>query len=159
MKEWFRKHWVEVVLALFVGAVLAASATIARADSVVLFEGGSQYLRGTAGAVVLTVSGDGPRDANIECGMFLVGGTPEQPNGVLGAQCQLVDGFGRLDLGLGVAYLNTTSHLIGSHLNASLMLRYRFNRDWFISVRHWSNAGTTEENTGLDLITIGRKFK
>lgn len=165
MKQWFidiwrslfpHDKWVRWALTAFVIVFLLAAATKARAADYV-FEGGVQYLRGPAAVLVTSVSVSGPGDAVIESGLFLVGRTPDHL-GVMGGQAQLVDGFGRFDIGLGLAYMNRDHEQLGSRLNFSLMLRYWFHDDWYVSIRHWSNAGTTEENTGLDVVTVGYRF-
>lgn len=165
MKQWFldlwrslfpHDKWVRWVLTGFVVAFLWASCTVARAADY-SFEGGVQYLRGPAAAITTQVVMPGPGDADVEAGLFLVGRTPDHL-GVMGGQALLVDGFWKLDLGLGLAYMNRDHEQLGSRLNFTLMLRYRLNDKWYLSIRHWSNAGTTDENTGLDVITFGRRF-
>lgn len=164
MKQWFldlwrslfpHDKWVRWVLTGFVLVFLWAAATKARAADY-SFEGGVQYLRGPAAVVTTQVAVPGPGDSEIETGLFLVGRTPDHL-GVMGGQVLLVDGFKKFDIGLGLAYMNRDHEQLGSRLNFTLMLRYRFDR-WYVSIRHWSNAGTTEENTGLDVVTIGRRF-
>lgn len=150
---------VRYVLLTFVVLAVGAWATKCRAD--VLMEVGAQYLRGPAAAVLVSTDFAGPGDASIEAGLFLVGAvdsTERAHDGVMGGQVLLVDGFGKFDLGLGLAYMNRQHEQLGSQLNFSLMVRYRLPRDWYVAVRHWSNAGTTNNNTGLDIITIGKRF-
>lgn len=165
MKQWLKDlwaslfphdKWTRIVLSVFVLMFLAGVATQCRASDFT-FEGGVQYLRGPAAAVVANVVVDGPKDASIEAGLFLVGRTPDHL-GVMGGQALLVDGFGRFDLGLGLAYMNRDHEQLGTRLNFALMIRYRINDRWYVAVRHWSNAGTTDENTGLDVITAGYRF-
>lgn len=165
MWNWLRGLWsslfphakaVRWVLTAFVVAFLAAAATQCRASDFT-FEAGAQYLRGPAAAVAANVVLDGPKDASIEAGLFLVGRTPDHL-GVMGGQALLVDGFGKCDLGLGLAYMNRLHEQLGSQLNFALMVRYRITDRWYVAVRHWSNAGTTDENTGLDIITVGYRF-
>lgn len=148
---------VRYLLLAFVALLIAGFATTCRSDGV-LFDVGTQYLLGPAPAASLSLQFDGPGDAWIEPGMLLVGQTPNGSRGVMGGQVLLVDGFGKLDLGLGLAYMNREHEQLGSQLNFALLLRYRLPKDWYIAVRHWSNASTTDENTGLDTISFGRRL-
>ena len=154
--KWFKEKALRPILLVFLIAVLYAWGTQARSDDLT-FEVGNQYLLGPAPAALVGIVYPGPGDAEIEVGALLVGGSPDH-RGVMGVQALLVDGFDRLDLGLGVAYMNREFEQLGTQMNFSLMLRWRFNRGWYAALRHWSNASTTDENTGLDLITIGRRF-
>lgn len=151
---------VRYVLTAFVVLILLAAATQCRASSFA-FEGGVQYLRGPAASVAASVVTQGPGDSSIESGLMLVGSVDTEDrmhDGVMGAQVLYVDGFGRFDLGLGLAYMNRQHENLGSNLNFAMLVRYRFTERWFVAVRHWSNAGTTPNNTGLDVINIGRRF-
>lgn len=163
--NYLKKIWVSLfphqktvryVLSVFVLALLAAFATKCRADDSVLFEGGVQYLRGPAATMLVGLQYDGPSDSTIEPGLFLVGRT-DAGRGVMGGQVLLVDGFGRLDLGIGLAAMNADHHQLGSRINFALMVRYNIGRS-YVAVRHFSNAGTTAENTGIDLVTFGWRF-
>lgn len=144
------------IVLLFVGG-LATHCRTADASEVT-FEAGAQYLRGPAATIVMSIRNDGPGDSSIESGLFLVGQKPDGNNGVMGGQVLLVDGFKRLDIGIGLAYMNHQHVQLGSQLNFALMVRYRITDKWQVSVRHWSNASTTDENTGLDIITVGYRF-
>lgn len=169
MKDYLMKLWrslfphekgVRYVLTAFVLLLLAAFATQCRAEAVV-FDAGVQYLRGPAAAVTMHVETDGPRDTVIETGLFLVGSvdtTDRKQDGVMGLQTLIVDGFGNLDLGLGVAYMNRQHEQLGSQLNFAMLVRWHFNDRWALTVRHWSNAGTTDNNTGIDIVTVGYRF-
>lgn len=150
------------LLAFLFLAVGAWATKCHAADSAILFEGGVQYIEGPAAALLVSVDYPGPGDARIEAGLFLVGAVErsdrETGRGVMGGQVLLVDGFGKFDLGLGLAYMNGIHEQLGSQLNFHLMVRYRLPRDWYIAARHWSNAGTTAHNSGLDVISVGRRF-
>lgn len=152
---------VRYALTVFVLLLIGAWATQCRAEEIT-FEGGVQYLRGPAAAVTVNVIYDGPKDATIETGLFLVGAVERSDraagDGVMGGQVLLVDGFGKFDVGLGLAYMNRIHQNLGSQMNFALMVRYNFNQRWYAAVRHWSNAGTTNANTGLDIITVGYRF-
>lgn len=147
-----------IALFVFVLVLLGAFGTKCRAaETSLVLESGAQLIRGPAAAVAINVVSRGPRDTSIETGLFLVGRTPDHL-GVMGGQALIVDGFGRLDLGIGLAYMNRLHEQLGSQLNFALMLRYRFNERWYVAARHWSNAGTTEHNKGLDIVIVGYRF-
>ena len=147
-----------VLLGFTVLLVLAMATHCRKAEaSDVAFEVGAQYLRGPAAAVLLGTRWDAPRDASWEAGLVLVGRNPDD-RGVAGVQALYIDGFGRFDIGIGMAYFNRVPDLLGSNLNFSLLVGYRFNERWAVNVRHWSNAGTTDTNTGLDVITVSYRF-
>lgn len=152
---------VRYVLIGFVVLAMLAWATQCRAADLTA-EVGAQYLRGPAAAMLVTVGYPGPKDTSVEAGLLLVGAVDRDDrasgDGVMGAQVLLVDGFGKLDLGLGLAYMNRVHQNLGSELNFSLMVRYRFTERWSVAIRHWSNAGTTDNNRGLDVVTVGYRF-
>lgn len=150
---------VRYILLGFVVLLVFAMATTCRAsESRVAFEGGVQYLRGPAAVVALGTRWAAPGDASWEAGLVLVGRNPND-RGVAGVQALYVDGFGRFDIGIGMAYFNRVPDLLGSNLNFSLLVGYRFNERWAVNVRHWSNAGTTDTNTGLDVVTVAYRFR
>jgi hypothetical protein len=144
---------VVVMLALF----LSGAATQCRAAQVE-FEGGAQILRNEAPAFVLSVvKPDFAGDADLSCGLVLTG-PRDTRTGIMGVRCEVVEGLGRLDVGIGAVYFNKTDELNGSQLNYSLLLRYNITDRWAVSVRHFSNAGTTKPNTGRDLVLISYRF-
>lgn len=164
VKEYLKGLWtslfphqktVRYVLTGFVALFILALATRCHAD--VAFETGVQYLRGPAAAVVVGNRWAGPQDSQWEAGLVLVGRNPDD-RGVMGVQAQYIDGFGRFDIGLGVAYFNRVPDLLGSQLNFSLMLGYWISERWALNLRHFSNAGTTESNTGIDLLLASYRF-
>ena len=63
-----------------------------------------------------------------------------------------------VDLGLGVAYFNSTNRALGSKFTASLSLEYNFNEHWDIKFRHFSNAGSAAPNMGQDMLLVGYTF-
>lgn len=66
--------------------------------------------------------------------------------------------FNKFSMGIGAAYWVTTSKVIGSNLTFHLSMHYDLNDKWRVNYRHWSNAGTTNNNRGQDLLTLGWKF-
>lgn len=103
----------------------------------------------------------GPIDADYRCGLVLIGAsidTGEDRNNAA-VQCQVVDGFGKFDIGLGLVALQHTDALNGSTVNFSLSLGYRFGDHFAITYGHWSNAGTVKPNTGRDMVFFSWRFK
>ena len=66
--------------------------------------------------------------------------------------------YKQFSMGLGAAGWIGTSRIIGAPLGFHLSMHYdvgRFN----LNYRHWSNAGTSLQNRGQDLITVGFRFR
>lgn len=157
-----------IAIALFLALLLAAFATPCRSETLT-FEAGRAVIHGETPVMALSVKFTGPShaeadfveahllDTDYEFSMVLVGANGANPNQI-GAQAQIVDGFGKFDLGLGGAYLQNTDQWNGSHLNFSLMMRYRFTEHWSLNYRHWSNAGTKAPNIGRDMLLMGYRF-
>jgi hypothetical protein len=70
-----------------------------------------------------------------------------------------VTGFARLDLGLGLSWMQNYLPYNGSNVNATLEMAYRFKR-WPITVTysHLSNEGTRLPNYGRDMVMVGYRF-
>lgn len=69
---------------------------------------------------------------------------------------------GKMCLGLGLAYFQHTSFVVGSNLNYTLSIEYNFEHkgwlpDYFV-IRHFSNAGTSPPNPGQNLFNFGYSF-
>lgn len=144
-------------IVVFVGLLLGAFATRCRASELHV-EPGTAFIRGETPALVLRLDWPhaGPGDAGYECALGLIGATREATNqGAL--SCLLVDGYGRLDVGIGVALLHHPDAYNGSRANYALMLRYRITERLSLTWRHYSNAGMTDVNKGRDLLLIGFK--
>ncbi len=61
---------------------------------------------------------------------------------------------GRFSMGLGVAYLQLTDRLDGSHLNIAIKSGWEFTDRYSIVLRHISNAGTVAPNVGRNAIAL-----
>lgn len=61
---------------------------------------------------------------------------------------------GRFSMGLGVAYLQLTDRLDGSHLNIALKTEWQLTDRFGVVVRHISNAGTVAPNVGRNSIAL-----
>lgn len=156
------------MIVVFVGLLLGAFATSCRAEdlddrktfersrSELHIEPGMAFIRGETPALMLRLEwpNAGPGDTGYECTLGIIGSADKSPNqGVW--SCLLVDGYGRLDIGLGVAMLHHTDTFNGSRANYALMLRYRFTDRVSLTWRHYSNAGMTDVNKGRDLLLVG----
>jgi len=75
---------------------------------------------------------------------------------------RIVRGPGFLDnviLGIGLGYFNNTSHATSSHLNYGLSIEYSIPNTRFYGIfRHYSNAGTSRPNAGVNMINGGYRF-
>ncbi len=79
---------------------------------------------------------------------------------------RIVKGYGKLDkvyLGLGAAYFNTTSKVVGSRFNFALSIEYVYPRvdywpDYYV-LRHFSNAGSESPNPGQNALNVGWSFE
>lgn len=72
---------------------------------------------------------------------------------------QFLDGFGRFDIGLGVAYMANYLPYNGQNLNFSPVLQYRFkNIPLTLRYEHFSDAGMTKTNIGRDMLMFGWRF-
>jgi hypothetical protein len=99
-------------------------------------------------------------DANWEAGITMYGSSTyngkEQPNNFF-PYVRYVDGFGKMDIGLGLCYLQNTDLYNGSKMNFSLMLGYRVKK-WVVKYQHTSNAGSVPPNLGRDFVLLGREM-
>jgi hypothetical protein len=142
--------------------------TIAIAIFVLAFFGLRECEAGTleVGGSVTDVRGEGlvyteSFGTKWDIGMYVTGemkldGKPvEKHGGVFG---QRIVRKGKFQMGLGVAWHMNTSRLIGSELGYALHLGWDFNDRLGVKWRHWSNAGTTRPNRGLDLALISWRF-
>lgn len=66
--------------------------------------------------------------------------------------------LGHFDLGIGIAYFNSTNRALGSHFVAALSVQYNVSDRWNIKLRHFSNAGSARPNMGQDMIMVGYRF-
>lgn len=152
------------VIYLFVVALMAAWFTkchASEANSGATVSVGAAMLRGTAPVIDLTWRwGASPQSADAwwETGLTLIGSSAyngaEQPNN-FGPSVRYMDGFGRLDIGLGLTYLQNTDVYNGSKMNFSLLLGTHW-RGWRVKYQHISNAGSQAPNLGRDLLLLGR---
>lgn len=70
-----------------------------------------------------------------------------------------VDGFGRFDVGLGLAWIDNYLPYNGQHVNFALQLDYRFKvLPVTLTYAHMSDAGTQLPNLGRDIVMLGWRF-
>ena len=153
---------VGIVLALF----LAGAATTCRgAEPVLQFGIGSAVIRGEAPALdlALVYPEAGPGDADYVLGVTLIGdselyGQPQRNQ--VAWRAGVVEGFGRFDVGLGVARLQNEDAFNSCRLQFALSLGYRFVH-WpvVVGLQHFSNSGTCSPNKGRDLLMVGWRFR
>lgn len=156
------KPAIRYVLLAFVAVLIAAFATQCRAEGLSL-EVGSTIVRGETPSLGFVKSwrNRGVGDYAYECGFGIVGsstfkGAPQSNQGV--AECLLVDGFGRIDIGAGLA-AQSSSDDYNTRVNFSLLLRWRITDRWSVAYRHRSNAGSGSPNKGRDMILVGVRLR
>lgn len=155
----------QALVAIFLLLFIAALATRCHAaEPYAQFGVGSTIIRGPASALDLSVvyPEAGPEDSDYALGITFVGaslyGTARQP-GQFMIHGDMIDGFGPLDLGLGIAWLQNTDAYDGSHMNFSLSAAYRFHAlPLTLVYRHFSNAGTAAPNVGRDSVFLAWRF-
>jgi hypothetical protein len=69
-------------------------------------------------------------------------------------QCKVLDGFGKLDVGIGIVALQNRDAYNGSTANFSLELSYKLSERLSVVAGHWSNAGTRKPNLGRDMLLL-----
>lgn len=105
----------------------------------------------------------GPKDSVIEVGATFIGGSTHsdkfQRNN-FAWRAAVVDGFGPVEVGLGVAYLQNVDAFNGSHTNFNLILGYRFRAiPLTLRLHHFSNGGTVSPNLGRDMLLVFWRFE
>lgn len=153
----------QLLVSLIILLMLAALATAARAgESYASFGVGTSIVRGQAEmlSLDLTFPQAGPKDADFRTGIVLIGASefrknpePSQAAGYV----ELVDGFKKCDVGVGVAYLQNTDEYNGSNANFTLSLACRY-KALRATLRHFSNAGTKMPNRGRDMLYLSYVF-
>jgi hypothetical protein len=152
-----------ITVAIVVLLALLAYGTSCHGEEVV-FSGGTAVARGQTEAIDLSWRLPSKvTDAYLQTSLTLVGDSEYQGYQANQAAVQVlyVDGFGPVDIGIGVALLQNVDRYNGSHGNFALQLGYNFRLfdvDLYVQYRHWSNAGTVKPNLGRDLLFIGHRF-
>ena len=156
-----RKTQIGVTIVILL--LLAAFASTARsAESYASFGVGPTIVRGSAPMLALDITFPeaGPRDADYRLGVTLIGestfANKPQPNQAA-FFAEVVDGYKKCEVGVGVAYLQNVDQYNGSKPNFTLSAACRFGK-WRATVRHFSNAGTKMPNRGRDMLYISRAF-
>lgn len=124
---------------------------------------GSAFIRGASPVLSLNVVyPQRVGDASYELGVTLLGESTFRDvlqRNNFAVHATLVDGFGRFDVGLGLAYLQNTDEYNGSHLNFHLLVEYRVKTiPVTLRMQHFSNAGTVAPNRGRDMLLALYRF-
>ncbi len=151
-------------LALFAVAFFVLIPRCAHADVELPYaqlSGGSTYVRGPAPVLDLGVAyRAGLRTQDFLKGdLTVIGSSTYEGQSVpnnFALRGLYMSGFRHFDIGLGLAWMQNYLPYNGSHVNFTLELAYRFSR-WPITftVAHLSNAGSTSNNLGRDMLMIG----
>jgi hypothetical protein len=81
----------------------------------------------------------------------------EQTNQAAGF-VRYVDGYGPIDIGLGLVAMQHEDAYNSGRLNFNLMLGYHHGR-FSVRLNHISNAGSSRPNLGRDMVLVGWSFK
>jgi hypothetical protein len=65
---------------------------------------------------------------------------------------------GGFELSAGISYWNGTSRALGSNFNAALGIHYQWS-NFYVNLRHYSNAGSARPNMGQDMLSVGWRFR
>jgi hypothetical protein len=153
------------VLIVIVLLVLGLATKCHAEEAYSQFGVGSTVVRGAAPVIDLSyVYPDaGPKDAVLEIGATFIGGSTlndEYQRNNFALRAAIIDGLGRFDAGIGVAYLQNVDTYNGSHVNFSLILQYRVKSlPINFRVQHFSNGGTQSPNKGRDMLLFLWRFE
>lgn len=167
----FNLNWKTTALVLLLVALLVIGLAIPQchAEGVldapyVQLSAGKTYIRGPAEVLDLTFTQPAPqlRHAYWQESLTVIGSSTYRnqpvPNNFI-VRGLFVDGFGRFDVGLGLAWVDNYLPYNGQHVNFALQLAYRFKRlPITLTMAHVSDAGTQLPNLGRDMLTLGWRF-
>lgn len=160
------KPWTALGVLVVLALLLISFATTCKgADSYVQAGVGPTMVRGVAPAidVSLVYPEAGPNDSVIEVGATFIGGSTHRDKfqrNNFAWRVAIVDGFGPIEVGLGVAYLQNVDAFNGSHTNFNLILGFRFRSiPLTLRVHHFSNGGTVSPNLGRDMLLAFWRFE
>ena len=150
---------VAIVLGLF---LLGAATTCRGAEPELQFGIGSSWLRGQAPVLDMAVvyPKAGPGDADYLLGVTLVGQSHyygETQRNQIFWRAQIIEGFGKFDVGIGVAVKQNDDGYNTGPLQFALSVGYRFGRVGAQEL-HFSNSGTRYPNAGRDLAIASWRF-
>jgi len=148
----FKKTTTKLVALFIIGLILlfakeANSETIISVAPVTQWVGGHK-VEGSTLKLVENIAD------KYEFGIILsdIGG---QVNG--GVQAQRVVGK-KFQMGIGVTYWKNQTIAWNSQFTFALSLRWNINDNWLIEHSHWSTAGSSTRNSGLDMLMVGYRF-
>ena len=129
----------------------------------VQLSGGYTVVRGPAPVLDLTFTEPAPqlRHAYWQESLTVIGTSTFNGQAVpnnFAARALFVDGFGHLDIGLGLSWMQNPAPYNGSPVNFALQLAYRFGWGATLTYAHMSNAGSKLPNLGRDLLLVGWRF-
>lgn len=158
------KRNTQIAVAIVVVLFVAGLATTCRGESYVQFGAGTTIARGETSALDLAiVYPDGPADASLLVGATLIGESTlyglDMPPQIMW-RAQIIEGFGRFDVGLGAAWIRNTDIYNCSGPSFALSLGYRFKAlPITVGANHFSNAGSCRPNKGRDFVAVSWRFK
>jgi Lipid A 3-O-deacylase (PagL) len=146
----------KLTIGAFVLLLLLALATRCHAQEISAAVG-STIVRGSTPVITLQYEAPLVNDTNYWLGITLIGSSTfanqfQQNN--FAWHAGIMDGFGKFDIGLGIAYLQNTDVYNGSNTNFTLRVGYQLTKRISIGVQHFSNAGSRKPNKGRDMLMI-----
>lgn len=165
----FNLNWKVLVPVLLLVGLLLLGMIIPQCHAATLdapyvqLSGGAAVVRGYTPVLDLTFTEPAPqlRHAYWQESLTVIGestfnGKPV-PNNFMG-RFLFVDGFGKFDVGLGLAWVDNYLPYNGQHVNFALQLAYRFTFGATLTYAHVSDAGTQLPNLGRDMVMLGWRF-
>ncbi len=155
----------QVMVGIVLALLLAGAATTCRsAEPVLQFGIGSAIIRGEAPVIDLAIvyPQAGPGDADYLFGVTLIGESElygQAQRNQVAWRAGIVEGFGRFDVGIGLAVLQNADVYNSCRLQFALSLGYRPRR-WPVSLglQHLSNSGSCYPNKGRDALLVAWRF-
>lgn len=153
---------VSVVILLLVASLATQCAHAA--EPYTQFGYGRALLKGETDALDLSIRypDAGPGDADYAIGVTFIGPSTlygqDQPAN-FAWRAEVIDGFGRFDVGMGLAVMQNEDIFNSGRMQFTLSLGYRFKSvPLSITVRHFSNGSTSRPNKGRDVLYAAWRF-
>lgn len=142
------------LVVLFIIGLLFMFAREAKSETIVSIAPGTQWVGGhkISGTTLKLVENIADK---YEFGLLLETDIGGKVNG--GFQVQRMVGK-KFQMGIGVTYWKNQTIAWNSQFTYALSLRWNINDNWLIEHSHWSTAGSSSKNFGLDMLMVGYRF-
>lgn len=156
---------VQAAVGLVIVLLLAGFATTCHgAEPYAQFGYGRTLVKGETDALDLSIRypDAGPGDADYAFGVTFIGPSilyGQDQRGNFAWRAEIIDGFGRFDVGLGLAVMQNEDIYNSGRMQFTLSLGYRFQRiPITVGIRHFSNGSTDRPNKGRDVAFVAWRF-